>query len=75
MSAVDDIAMSLKGLAKITLVLVGAIIVGGILAGVATAVAPSLLRGTPLGPGSSASPLLWTVIAIGLLWGVQEVRD
>lgn len=74
MSVVDDIATSLRGLAKVALVLLGMVIVGALFAGTLDVVAPEMIRGTPLGPDSAASPLLWTFIAGALLWGVQEVR-
>lgn len=75
MSVVDSIAMSLRGLVKVVLVLLGVTVVGALLAGAVDVFAPGVIQGTPLGRGSAASPLLWTIIAAGLLWGVQEVRD
>lgn len=72
--AVDEIATSLRGLVKLVLVLVGIVVVGGLIAGVADMVIPDLIAGTVLGRNSTASPLAWGIIAAGLLYGAQEVR-
>ena len=50
-----------------------AAILGGILASVADMVAMEYIAGTPLGPMSEASPVLWTGIGGLVLLGFNEV--
>lgn len=54
--------------------LIGASVFGGVLGGLGDVLVPSLINGTPLGPNSSSSPLMWTLIAAALLVGAYEVR-
>lgn len=59
--------------------LIGALIVatilGGILGAAADSLIPSMVNGTPLGPESEQSPVLWTGIALAVIYGANEVRD
>ena len=52
-----------------------AIVLGGLLAGVADAVAMEAISGTPLGPRADASPIAWTLIGGVAIYGFNEVRD
>jgi uncharacterized RDD family membrane protein YckC len=55
--------------------LVVAVVLGGVLAGFADATIGGLIFGTPLGPQSRSSPLLWTIIAFVVIYAVKEGRD
>lgn len=48
-------------------VIMGAIVLGGILGGFADVWVGGLITGTPLGYNSSLSPILWTGIALFLI--------
>jgi len=55
--------------------LIMASILGGVLGAVADIFLGDLIVGTPLGPQSRASPMAWTVIAFGVMYSANEVRD
>ena len=50
-----------------------AAILGGLLASGADMVVPELIAGTPLGPDSSRSPVVWTGIAAVAIVAYSEV--
>jgi len=55
--------------------LIAAQVLGGILGAIGDVYLGSLIVGTPLGAQSQMSPLLWTGIALGLIYTVKELRD
>jgi hypothetical protein len=70
-----DVSGTVKTAATVPLVLIAATIVGGLLGGVTDAVALGVIDGTPLGPASPLSPVLWTAIGLGVLYAAAEAID
>jgi hypothetical protein len=55
--------------------LFGATILGGMLGGLGDVFAGDLITGTPLGAQSTLSPLLWTGIALGVIYVGREALN
>lgn len=73
MGFVDSVFDGTKGVFKLVVVLAVVSALGGVLGALADIAIPGVIAGTPLGPESGLSPLAWTAIAGGLLYGGMEV--
>lgn len=73
MAFMDDLWGGLMRVAKLAVILVALVILGGVLAGLTDALMGGMTAGTPFGPESTVSPLLWTVVAGAVVWGANEV--
>jgi hypothetical protein len=54
-------------------VVLGGLVLGSLLAGVADATVPATIAGTPLGPESENTHIVWTVIGAAAIVGAREV--